>query len=51
MRKIKMNVTNDLTFEQGCEEYIRDCKARNLRDGTILNVVLQMNFDLCWPVF
>ena len=25
----------NLTFEEGCEEYLLYCKARNLRDGTI----------------
>ena len=35
MAKIKMVIENGLTFEQGCEEYILDCKARNLRQGTI----------------
>lgn len=30
-----MAVENDITFEQGCEEYLVNCKARNLRDGTI----------------
>lgn len=35
MKKIKMNVNSGRTLEQGCEEYIVDCKARNLRDGTI----------------
>ena len=40
MAKIKMVIENGLTFEQGCEEYILDCKARNLRQGTIM--VFQM---------
>ena len=35
MGKIKMCVETKRTFEQGCEEYIVNCKARNLRDGTI----------------
>lgn len=32
---MKMQVKNDLTFREGCEEYLHDCLARNLRDGTI----------------
>ena len=32
MAKIKMTVANDITFYEGCEEYILDCKARNLRN-------------------
>ena len=35
MSKIKMTVANDVTFYEGCEEYILDCKARNLRNGTL----------------
>ena len=35
MAKIKMAVANDITFYEGCEEYILDCKARNLRNGTL----------------
>lgn len=30
-----MTVSNNMTFEQGCNEYLDDCRARNLRDGTI----------------
>lgn len=30
-----MAMKNDVTFSEGCEEYILDCKSRNLRDGTI----------------
>ena len=30
-----MNLKSGRTFEQGCEDYIVDCKARNLREGTI----------------
>lgn len=35
MKKIRMCLENDITFEQGFEEYIIDCKARNLRNGTL----------------
>jgi len=35
MKKIKMSIENNITFAEGFEEYILDCKARNLRDGTI----------------
>lgn len=35
MKKIKMNVSNSITFEEGCKEYLDNCKARNLRNGTI----------------
>ena len=33
MKKMQMNIENDITFSQGCDEYILDCKARNLRNG------------------
>ena len=45
MAKIKMTIENGLTFEEGCEEYILDCKSRNLREGTIRHyrdTVMQM---------
>ena len=35
MKKIRMCFPNEKTFREGFEEYILDCKARNLRDGTI----------------
>lgn len=34
-KKIKMCVPTEKTFAEGFDEYILDCKARNLRDGTI----------------
>ena len=34
-RKIKLIINNETSFKQGCEEYLLDCKARNLREGTI----------------
>lgn len=34
MRKIKID-TNDITFEEGCNLYLDDCRQRNLREGTI----------------
>ena len=35
MKKLKMIKANKLTFEEGCNMYLEDCKQRNLRDGTI----------------
>lgn len=35
MKKIRMCVDTDKTFAEGFEEYILDCKSRNLRDGTL----------------
>lgn len=35
VKKIQMCITVGKTFADGFEEYILDCKARNLRDGTI----------------
>lgn len=34
-KKLKMLATNTISFKEGFEEYIQDCKARNLRQGTI----------------
>lgn len=33
--RIKLDLEEKRTFAEGCEEYLFDCKARNLRDGTI----------------
>ena len=35
MKKMRMCFPNEKTFADGFAEYILDCKARNLRDGTI----------------
>lgn len=35
MRKMRMCFPNERTFQDGFEEYILDCKVRNLREGTI----------------
>lgn len=35
VKKIRMCFPNEKMFREGFEEYILDCKARNLRDGTI----------------
>lgn len=35
MKKLRMNVSNTLTFEEGCNKYIDNCRERNLREGTI----------------
>ena len=36
MKKLmKMTRTTEKTFKDGCEEYLLDCKARNLRAGTL----------------
>ena len=35
MKKIKMMTENSLSFEQGCDLYLNNCRERNLREGTI----------------
>lgn len=35
MKKIKMLKNQELTFKEGCEKYLDDCRERNLREGTI----------------
>lgn len=35
MKKMKMTRDNSLTFEQGCELYLNNCRERNLREGTV----------------
>lgn len=33
MRKLKMQTTNSITFEEGCNKYLDNCRQRNLREG------------------
>ncbi len=35
MKKLKIVESNYLTFEEGCNKYLDNCRARNLREGTI----------------
>ena len=35
MKKMQMRVRNSITFEEGCNMYLDNCKLRNLREGTI----------------
>lgn len=35
MKRMRMNIENDLTFGEGCNEYLRNCETRNLREGTL----------------
>ena len=35
MKKMKMTVSNKVTFEEGCNKYLDNCRQRNLREGTI----------------
>ena len=35
MKKIKMSRGVTLTFEEGCNKYLENCRQRNLREGTI----------------
>ena len=35
VKKIKMSRGITLTFEEGCNKYLENCRQRNLREGTI----------------
>lgn len=35
MKKLRLERTNNVTFREGCERYLDDCRVRNLREGTI----------------
>lgn len=35
MEKIRMARGVTLTFEEGCNKYLENCRQRNLREGTI----------------
>ena len=55
MKKIKMVKSNTLTLEEGCNKYLDNCRARNLREGTINHyrqtyVQFKKFFDMQMPV-
>lgn len=55
MRKMRMVEQNFLTFEEGCNKYLDNCRARNLREGTINHykqsyVQFAKFFDMQMPV-
>ena len=35
MKKLKMVKSVSITLEEGCNKYLDNCRARNLREGTI----------------
>lgn len=35
MKKLNMLPANSVTFEDGCNKYLDNCRQRNLREGTI----------------
>lgn len=35
MRRMRLNDISSITFQEGVEEYLLGCKARNLREGTL----------------
>lgn len=35
MKKLRLVENNLLTFEEGCNKYLDNCRGRNLREGTI----------------
>ena len=35
MKKLRMVRVNSITLEEGCNKYLDNCRARNLREGTI----------------
>ena len=43
MKKIKMKQENSLSFEQGFDLYLNNCRERNLREGTINHYKTSVN--------
>ena len=35
MKKMKMKKEKSVTFEEGCDLYLNNCRERNLRQGTV----------------
>ena len=55
MKKLRMVEQNFLTLEEGCNKYLDNCRARNLREGTINHyrqtyVQFKKFFDMQMPV-
>lgn len=55
MKKLKIKEQNFLTLEEGCSSYLDNCRARNLREGTINHyrqsyVQFAKFFDMKMPV-
>lgn len=55
MKRMRMLEANSLTFEEGCNKYLENCRARNLREGTINHykqsyVQFAKFFDMQMPV-
>ena len=34
MKRLKMTATETITFEEGCNKYLDNCRQRNLREDT-----------------
>jgi integrase/recombinase XerD len=55
MKKLRMVKSNSITLEEGCNKYLGNCRARNLREGTINHyrqtyVQFAKFFDMQMPV-
>ena len=46
MKKMKMKRENSISFEQGCNLYLNNCRERNLREGTIKHTFFKGNVQL-----
>ena len=44
MQKIKMSRGVILSFEEGCNKYLENCRQRNLREGTVK--ITQLNYGV-----
>ena len=46
MQKIKMSRGTLLTFEEGCNKYLENCRQRNLREVTINRYTAPLDFKM-----
>lgn len=44
MKKMRLEKPEMITFREGCERYLNDCRTRNLREGTIGHPFVIDNF-------
>lgn len=49
MKRLQMKTKTTLTFREGCEKYLDDCRLRNLREGSIIHY--RQSFDYFYKFF
>jgi hypothetical protein len=48
MKRLQIQTTNSITFEQGCNKYLDNCRQRNLRQDTINHYKQSYHIFFVW---